>query len=152
MQVATSTTVKVRNQMGQFISHIEAAARETVDDIVTDGAELSRDFAPERTGALKDSITPIVLSRTSGLWQATAPYAMAQETGAVPHKIVGSPDLAFFWEKKGRDFIPASALFPLDPTRVTIINHPGNPATHFLQRGYDAVKQRAAGIMKKNYG
>lgn len=150
MRVAASTRVIARNSMGRFIADCEQAAQDTVSEIVKEGADKSRDFAPEKTGALKKSITPVVVSRTQGHWFSDLPYALPQETGSVPHPIVGSPDLAFYWEKYGRDFIPARFLYQ-DPDAITVVSHPGNPATHFLQRGYDAVKRRAISIAKKHY-
>lgn len=145
MDVAASTQVHYRNNLGRFISDCESGARGTIAETVKEGARLSKGFAPERDGGLKRSIEPVVISRTSGVWRATAPHALPQEFGARPHEISGSPGLSFFWEKEGRMFTPAPG------GKVTTVNHPGNPAHPYLRPAYKVVMGRVMSIAKRHY-
>lgn len=141
--VAVSTQVSFRNNMGVFIADCENAARETITDLVTEGAALSKSLAPKghkpdpRTQTISASIEPVVISRTSGLWRATARHAMAQERGASAHTITGRPWLGFYWEAEGRDWEPGLMG---KPDRVS---HPGNPAHPYLKPAYEVIFRRA---------
>lgn len=159
MRIATSNRVIARNGIGQFAAECAAAARDTIDDAVTQGAQISRHLAPRgskpdpRTNKLSGSIEARVLSRTSGEWRATARHALPQELGASAHTIAGSPDLAFFWDREGRMFVPASALyggqfgFPV----VTTVSHPGNAPQPYLRPAYEAIMARIIQIARANY-
>lgn len=150
MEIAASARFVGRNNIGEFIRECELAARYTIEEIVMEGAEISRALAPKRTGELAASIQGAVLSRTSGQWIATAPHALPQETGAEAHPIVGNPHLAFYWERAGRWFVPSEVFYNL-PMAITQVNHPGNPATRYLEKAYDNMKARAIGIADKYY-
>lgn len=156
MEIGVSNRVIVRNSIGQFIRECEVAAQRTVEDMIKEGARLSRAEAPvghkhdSRTIPLKDSIKTRMTSRTSGEWYATARHAMPQEKGAAPHVITGSPDLSFYWEAAGRRFIPASVYYG-EPGKVSLVNHPGNPAHPYLRPAYEVVMSRAMSFARKNY-
>lgn len=143
--VASSTHVVLRNSMGQFIRDCEEAAGRTIEDAVKEGAQLSRDLAPvgtkvdKRTIPLRDSIEPVVVSRTHGFWQATARHALAIEKGAVPHPISGK--VKFFWEEEGRWWTPGD----------NVINHPGNAAQPYLAPAYKVIMKRVPSIMRRYY-
>lgn len=159
MRIAASNRVIARNGIGQFTAECAAAARDTIDDAVTQGAQISRHIAPKgnkpdpRTSKLGDSIEPRVLSRTSGQWVATARHALPQELGASAHTISGNPDLAFFWEKEGRMFLPASTLFggQFGFPAVTTVSHPGNAPQPYLRPAYEAIMARLIQIARSNY-
>lgn len=148
--VTASARFVGRNNIGEFIRECELAATATIEEIVTEGAIISRQLAPRRTGALVASIEGAVLSRTSGQWIADTPYALAQELGASPHKITGNPHLAFYWEKAGRWFVPSEVFYNL-PMAITEVNHPGNPAVHYLLQAYEAMTGRVMGIAQRHY-
>lgn len=118
---------------------------ETIAQAVTDGADLSRGFAPVghkddlRTIPLKASIEPVVVSRTQGFWQATARHALPVEFGAGPHPIPGS--VSFFWEEEGKWWIPGS----------NVINHPGNAAQPYLRPAFKIISGRLLEIAKRKY-
>lgn len=153
---AVSNRVVARNNIGQFIRECEVAAERTIEKAVREGAALSRTFAPVghkpdlRTIPLKDSIYTKMFGRTSGEWGAAARHALAQEKGAGPHIIAGDPDLSFFWEAKGRRFVPASEFYHT-PGLVTIVNHPGNPAHPYLRPAYEIISQRIMAIARGEY-
>lgn len=148
--VAVSNRVIARNSIGEFIAKCEEAATATVKEAVQDGAKYSKAFAPKDTTALADSIEWRMTGATSGEWRAGTKYAMAQEKGASAHEIVGSPNLAFYWEKEGRDFIPASVYYN-DPEAITVVHHPGNPAHPYLRPAYELVMSEVMSIARQKY-
>jgi len=135
-----SSEVIVRDNFGRFIADVEGAATRVVEDAIMEGEDAARDVAPERTGHLKSSFFSAVLSRTSGVFGNTADYAEFQDRGTNPHLITGN--VRFFWEREGRDWIPGE----------NFINHPGNPATHFMNVGWQALKRAVPGLMRRHYG
>jgi hypothetical protein len=145
VEIAATAQMHLRNDLGQFIRDCEAAAGKTIEAAVTEGADLSRDFAPvghkadPRTIPLKDSIEAVITSRTSGFWQATARHALPQELGAGPHGIPGN--VKFYWEEEGRWWEPGD----------NEIQHPGNRAQPYLRPAYDIIKKRLPGIMQRYY-
>lgn len=145
MEFAVSNRVIARNSIGQFIRDCEQAAEGTIREAVNDGADLSRNFAPEgakmdpRTIPLKESIEAHVLSRTSGNWVATARHALPIELGAVPHPITGW--VSFFWEREGRMWEPG-------PNEIS---HPGNAPQPYLRPAYEIIMARIMQIADKHY-
>lgn len=145
MDLAISNRVVARNGIGRFLSQCEEAATATVNDAIDRGAKLSKGFAPvgvkadPRTIRLRDSIESEMTGATSGHWYASARHAIPQEKGGSPHFQTG--DVSFYWEKKGRSWAPGSNL----------INHPGNPATHYLKRAYDIVMKQVMDIAREKY-
>jgi hypothetical protein len=146
-----SNDVIVRDNMGRFIADIAGAATRSVEDALDEGIAAARVKAPERTGRLRASFVPAILSRTSGVFTNTAPYAMAQDQGAVRHDMPAN--VRFFWEREGRMWMPPETYLAVtgypgnDP-----IDHPGNPATRFMDAGYDRIKRRMQAIIRRNYG
>jgi hypothetical protein len=150
-RIATSNQVIVRNNMGRFISELEAAGGATVDDMLKEGAALSRALAPRgkkptRRGdiPIADSIFIRKISRTAGVWGSASKHALPQETGSKRHDIPGNPGLRFWWERKGRMFEPAKG-------KITVVDHPGNPAHPFLRPAYERVFGGWMKFARKNY-
>jgi hypothetical protein len=149
-RIAVSNQVHVRNNMGQFIRDIEGAATRTIEDALEEGIAAAQAAAPVRTGRLRDSFVPLILSRTSGVFFNNAPYAMAQDQGAVRHFLPAN--VSFWWEKMGREWMPPDVYLRVtghpgaDP-----IDHPGNPATHFMDAGMRRIRARIHAIMQRNY-
>jgi hypothetical protein len=156
VELAVSTRVYARNSLGQFIADCKGAGSATVESLVSDGADLSRDLAPvggkpdPRTIPLKDSIGWVMLSATSGAWFATARHALPTEFGGAPHIIEGNPGLRFYWEEAGRMWIPASDFYG-QPGLVDVINHPGNPAQPYLRPAYRAMMAKAIEVADRFY-
>jgi hypothetical protein len=156
MRLATSNTVVVRDNMGRFIDQIRAGGERTIDEALERGASLSRAFAPvgakmdSRTTKLKDSIYTVKLSSTSGYWASNARHALPQETGSKRHPITGNPALGFYWEKAGRNWIPAESFYGI-PGLIDYVDHPGNPAQPFLRPAYEIVMKELPEIMRKNF-
>lgn len=148
--VVYSTTVVARNEFGRFIRDCEQAAENTVEDTVSEGADVAAMLAPKRTLRLASSIKPFMLSRTSGVWGSNVPYAAAQERGAVPHPI--SAYVSFYWQKAGRKWMHPDLYRrvtggePADP-----IWHPGNPARNFMRDSQAIMKRRMMAIARVRY-
>lgn len=153
---AVSNRVVARSGIGRFISECEAGGERTVRRLIQQGARLSRAEAPvgrkhdPRTIPLNQSINWRMTGRTSGEWYATARHALAQERGARPHVISGSPDLRFYWEAEGRMFVPASQFYG-DPDMVTIVNHPGNAPQPYLRPAYEIVMANAMRVAREEF-
>ena len=146
-----SSHVIVRDDMGRFIADIAGAATRTVEDALDVGISAAQAQAPTRTGRLRNSFVPAILSRTSGVFVNTAPYARFQDQGAEPHDI--SAYVRFFWDRMGRMWLhPDEYLNKFGHPGADPIRHPGNPATHFMDAGYDAIKRRMPAILRRNYG
>ena len=143
--IAISNRVVARNSLGRFIADCEQAGHDTVDKLVERGESLSRRMAPKRSGALAASISSHMLSRTSGVWQAMAPYALFQERGTTPHIMIGNEFFSFFWDEAGRMWVPGLFGSP------DIINHPGNPPQPFLRPAYEAVMAMAMSVARSQY-
>jgi len=150
MDVAVSTRVVARNNIGQFIRDCEQAAGETVLDVAKQGVAASQALAPKRTGALAASIQPFLITRTQAVWGSALKYALPQETGARPHPLPAN--VSFWWEREGRPWMaPETYLRVTGFPGADPISHPGNPATHYLRDGFDAIKHRITDIMRKHY-
>jgi hypothetical protein len=150
MEIAVSTRVYARSDLGRFIANCKGAGTATVQELVSDGADLSRDLAPKDTGELAASVGWVMLTATSGAWYATARHALPQEFGGSPHIIRGDPSLRFFWEEEGRMWIPASELYG-QPGLVDVIHHPGNPPSPYLRPAYTAIMAKALRVADRHY-
>lgn len=145
-----SNQVILRNSFGQFIRECEAAAEATVQEMVDDGAKVAAGLAPKRTGRLAASIKGFMLSRTSGVWGTNLKYAAPQEFGAAPHEITAY--VSFFWDKVGRMWLhPDQYLYQFGHFGADPINHPGNPATHYMQQSWAIMSPRFVELAKKYY-
>ena len=148
--LSISNRVHYRDNFGRFIAQCKAAGPKTVEDMVKDGAKLSRQMAPvgsdddPRSIPIKQSINYRVAG-TSGYWYATARHALAQELGAGPHTIMGSPHLQFYWDNEGRMWQPG-AMGPVD-----IVNHPGNPPQPYLRPAFEVIMARWAKYAQRWY-
>jgi hypothetical protein len=143
--------VASRNNIGQFTRHVKRAGEGTVEEMVEEGARLSRAFAPtgvkhdRRTLPLKQSIITKMHGRTNGSWGSVARHALPIELGARPHLIIGDPFVKFFWEAAGRMWVPGLFGEP------DIINHPGNDAQPFLRPALANVMKRWRTIAARYY-
>lgn len=131
--------VGLRDEMGRFIAACDEAATKTVEDLISQGAAMSRALAPVDTGALSGSIESHMISSRSGQWGPHVKYAMPQEFGAGPHGLPGN--VSFFWENQGRMWKPG-------PNEI---NHPGNPPHPYLRPAYEAVMGNAISVAAANY-
>ncbi len=157
MRAAVSNKLVVRNRFGQFIKACEVGGTRTVEDVIKQGADLSRDMAPVgrkydlRTVPLAESIHSEMTGSTSGRWVATARHALPIEKGAAPHIIEGSPGLSFFWDKMERMFVPVQAYRGAPAGEITYVNHPGNKPQPYLLPAYERMVARIGSIARKNY-
>ena len=154
--IAFSNRVIFRSHLGRFLARFDAAVTETVRETIERGADLSRSMAPvgvkhdHRTLTLKASIKTEMLGTTSGRWYSTARHALPVEKGARPHLILGNPSVSFFWESRGRQWIPA-AIYYRTPGMRDVINHPGNRSQPFLRPAYEIVTREMVEGLRKNY-
>jgi len=149
MEIAVATRVFARSELGRFIAACKGGETAAVEELVSDGAELSRGLAPKDTGELAASIGWVMLSATSGTWYATARHALPQEFGGAPHVIMGDPTLHFYWEEEGRMWVPASEFYG-QAGLVDIINHPGNPAQPYLRPAYHAIMAKSLSVLDRH--
>lgn len=156
MDVATTARVIARNNMGRFISECEQAAERTVERLIDDGVEISKELAPvgykhdPRTVPLKAGFFSQMISRTSGMWGNFARHAMPIEFGAGPHLIKGNPSLGFWWMEEGRYWVPA-AIFYKTPGLQDVVHHPGNAAQPYLRPAYKEIMGKAMGVAAQEY-
>jgi hypothetical protein len=139
--------VSYRNNLGQFARAVDRGIAEALNAMAEDGAAMSRRLAPrgtkhdERTLPLAQSITTEETSSRSASWGSSARHALAIERGARAHPIYGNPDLSFWWEEKGKWFVPGAEYYR-QPGLVSVVNHPGNDAQPYLRPAYQAIWAR----------
>lgn len=156
MDLAYSNRVIARDRFGRFRENIGRAATEAVRELLEEGLELSRSMAPEghksdrRTLPLKDSFFMVMESGTRGYWGNNARHALAIEYGARPHIIPGNPNLAFFWEAEGRNWIPAEIYYHT-PGLQDFVNHPGNAAQPYLRPAYEIIRDRMQAKLRQKF-
>jgi hypothetical protein len=144
--------VKSQNNLGQFTRDIKRAGQGTVEEMVKEGANLSRALAPEghkhdrRTLPLKQSIIWKMHGRTNGSWGSVARHALAQELGnRGGYPIVGDLFLQFFWENAGRNWVPGLYGEP------DIVIHPGHGKQPFLEPALTILMTRWQQIARRHY-
>lgn len=156
MDIAMSNRVIARDDFGRFISDVHQATHEAVRDLLHEGMEISRDLAPvghkadRRTVPLKDSMFVHMESRTRGYWGSFARHALPIEKGARRHFIFGNPNLGFFWEREGREWIPAEVFYK-SPGMRDFVDHPGNRAQPFLRPAYDILQSRIMSTLRTKF-
>lgn len=109
-------------------------------------------YAPKRSGHLKQTIHPGYLGDLRATVEASAAYAAPQEFGSRPHEIrpVRAKVLAWGGARRLTGTLRAGS----SPTHFArVVHHPGNPATHFMERGAaramdEVVKQHGTGFIK----
>lgn len=143
--------VRVRDPLGRYAKGIDARAKKALRAIGQEGVDLARQAAPVgpprsdygRRAPLSESLGWGFSGAASVTWGIKSgeryTHARAQETGGRPHIIQGNPDLVFYWEKRGRHM------------RTPMVNHPGNPATHFLSDSREAMDTAAAEIARRYF-
>lgn len=153
-KVAVSPNVRVRNELGRFVSRLDRAGIATAREAVQKGARISRAKAPVGTKAdrrgpkLKASIY-WEHRGTTGHWGSRARHAMAIEFGSPRHDIPGNPDLLFWWTKYGRFYVPSSEFYGI-PGMQTVVDHPGNQPQPFLGPAFEIVMADIGDMYKKN--
>lgn len=101
---------------------IDLAIVEFMHDLGERVEKAAEALAPVDTGALKASISLEMAGKTAYI-SANTFYALYQEIGAGPHDIDGNPWLDL----------------PNWPYPVKDVDHPGNPAVHYLLRALFAA-------------
>lgn len=134
--IAVGGETRLRDQSGRFIAACHEGAEEAAAALADEVVAHAILLAPTDRGVLAASIEP----RYEGViaWAvATAPYAAAQEHGAVPHDIPGSFGRDYPWGF-GAEWGRPGAW------------HPGNPATGFLSLAGRAVASYATRIVARH--
>lgn len=147
--VATTKTFIARDNFGRFIGQLDKAATDTVQDMVVDGAKLSRKLAPKGKKrdpryptTLSKSVVPAMLDGRTGVWGSDLPYALVRERGGGGWLITGN--LNFFWEKKGRWWHTPRGM-------ASTVRHPATKGTRYLQNSYDIIMLRWMQYARRNY-
>lgn len=144
-RVPLTMTVTHRNRWGQFAAHYEHAGEQAVKDAIDEGARISRSMAPvgtkhdPRTIPLRESIDPVMDTRTRGGWVARARHARVVEFGSRPHPITAM--VRFFWESAGRMWTPGEGW----------INHPGTQPQPYMRPAFEIIKRKMSDIARRNY-
>ena len=137
--ITVSNRVHARDDFGRFLAKLDGAAERTASQTIDVGMRSSKSAAPYRTGQLSKSFYKQMMGH-SGIYFNLAPYAKFQDQGAAPNDKPGN--VSFFWEHEAKWWTPGT----------NTINHPGNPATRFMDAGWKAMQAAATGIMRRNYG
>lgn len=112
----------------------------------------SKVYAPKRSGHLKQTIHPGALTETRATVETSAAYAAPQEFGSRPHEIrpVRAKVLAWGGARRLTGTLRSGSSAE---HFAMVVHHPGNPATHFMERGAarafdEVVKQHGDAIIK----
>lgn len=138
-EVTARTRVQVRDSFGRFIAECERAKVRTAEVMGRHGYAVSVSRAPRRTGVLADTMW-LNIDNGVAQWGSRLPYAQAQDKGGRPHLISGNPWLSFAWDKS-----------PTGRFKGPDVNHPGNPAVHFLRDGQSAAMSIAMAVARREY-
>lgn len=150
MKIGVSRAIMERDRFGQFISAIERAGDDLLEDYANKMSRSAKEKAPVRSGRLRDGIMPVRLGHNEWRVVSTAPHAMPIEKGARPHPI--SAYVRFFWEKQGRVWMHPDEYFNLtghagaDP-----IMHPGNAAQPYLEPAFEQWWPELRADMRRRY-
>jgi uncharacterized protein YukE len=138
--IVVSESTFFRDDSGRFLSKVDAGATAAVKEIAETIANLAKAFAPFRTGELKKSIIARMMGAHEAFAIATAPHAAVQEFGGSPHTI---------GEEGQRLINRGEGLYP-GWSGWGVVEHPGNPATHFMRNAGQVVAALSQGIVEKH--
>lgn len=139
-ELTVYATVQNRDSSGRYIAGIHERARRAIEETVKAGAEVGKAGASVKTGAMQASITGVVFSDFSGGVTVGTDHWRYQNAGTAPHEITG--DVSFFWEREGRPWFAGT----------NTINHPGNPALHFMDQAADFCRRDFMDAVRRNFG
>lgn len=164
-----SNAVMEQDRFGRFISHIDRAGLNLLQELAGKMESRAKRYAPRRTGRLRQSIRSVVLSngREARVF-SNAPYAGVMELGSRPHLIHGVR--ANFRWKNGRRFIWNDPRYgPIDDPNIgagvradrgyenwsnaygATVRHPGTKPHYYFQRAFTETWQEARFVMRKVY-
>lgn len=139
MEVNVSNRVQYQDESGRFMADVNGQAREAVWELTRVMTAMAVNYAPFRTGELRQSIEGFMTGSLEGTVVARAPHAMPQETGSIPHWI-GEPGQTLSNPEQGFGPVPAPVF------------HPGNPPTQYMHRAFAMARELAPGIFAKFLG
>lgn len=119
-----TNSVTVRDHTGRFLDRYQEKKRRGLEELMKAGAKRARELAPFQTGRLASTIR-YSTGTSGGSWSVGTGYWGPQEFGARPHSMRG--DVTFYWQREARFWRSGD----------NIINHPGNPAVHFMRRSFE---------------
>lgn len=138
-QVDVTSRVYWRDPFGKFLGDLHENAEQLAYAAALRGAFLSRVYAPKRTLRLVREIGVYRAGRQQAGWKvAGVPYAAAQEEGARPHQI--GQEGQILGNKKDN----------FGPIRGPV-HHPGNPATHFMERAREEVARQMITMAREQF-
>lgn len=136
--VEITTSVHWRDEFGRFARAIDTAGDRATLEAANKGAFLAAAFAPKRSLKLAGSIQSFIIAAGQGGWMAGSGHALPQEHGARPHPI-DSHDGGPLANKETGFYAPSGH-----------VDHPGNPATHFMLRAFEIVQADMKKILRRN--
>lgn len=122
--IPVTARVYWRDPFGRFMRETDEASADAIQAASRQGSELAKAFASKRTGEMAGEIHPIGSGMHGGWAAGSSPQTEPQEFGAGPHEIPN----AFGWG-------------------VTV-QHPGNPAQHFMKRSFDIISAKLAAMVQ----
>lgn len=144
--MVVSNRVLLQDESGRFMADVDGKAHEAIWEVTLFMARQAVGFAPKRSGALARSIEGYMTGPMEGTVVATAPHALPQETGGAPHPI--ATDKGAMANQETGFFAAAPPGFGGHFT----VQHPGNPATHFMAKAFAKTRAVAPKLFAKHFG
>lgn len=149
-----SNKVHLTDESNRFMADVDGKAHEAVWDLTVKMTQLANNYAPMRSGRLRQSIEGYMFGPLQGAVVAKAPYAKAQEFGARPHPIGEEGQIL---AKGAQSFIPQKFAEGGPPTHAFgpvrgPVNHPGNPGVHYMARAFTMMRQLAPAVFRRHLG
>lgn len=152
-RIAVTNRVMMQDESGRFMADIDDNAHEAVWEVTNMMAGFAAANSPFKTGELRRSIRGFMTGPREGVVVATAPHALPQETGASPHLIGESGQVLFRGARShpGARHTKNRTEGQFGPVKGPVL-HPGNPATRYLRKGFNAARMIAPAIFRKHLG
>lgn len=132
--------IQNRDNLGRYLASIPEKARRAIEETARGAANVGRAGASVDTGAMRDSIQPVIFSDFSGGVTVGTNHWRYQNYGTSTHDIPGN--VRFFWLNRGRTWTPGS----------NTIRHPGNPALHFMDHAADYARKTFMDAVRSSFG
>ena len=129
-----------RGKSGQYIERDAALFRKAVRYAARAGAAAARAEAPEKSGALRASISGRASGSVAKI-ESSSPYALTINSGHPRLRIDGR--MSFYWESRNRWF---GKPYPNTVTR------PAFKPKRFMEHGLDVAQESMIGYLEKRLG
>lgn len=140
MDLTVYATVQNRDSSGHYLASLPEKARRAIEETARGGADIAQAGASIKTGAMRGSIQPVIFGDWSGGVTVGTDHWRYQNSGTTRHDITG--DVSFWWEREGRPWFAGT----------NTIDHPGNPALHFMDHAADYCRHHFMDAVRRNFG